>query len=303
MRFKNYSRESFGPRLLAAVPIFLSMLLLSPVAGAQGGRDPDAPDDLAQPPADAVKTATGLVTKVVQPGTGELRPDGNDMVSVHYVGWTPYGAKFQSSYDRGQPGVFNLSTVFPVWREGIQLMVVGEKRRLWVPENLAPPKPPDAPAGAVAGPVVFDVELMGIRPVPNPPESLRTPPQDAQATSSGAYFRRIQEGTGESTPAANDVALMHWTGWTTNGKTFDSTVYRGRPTAFPLERVLAPFADVVREMVEGEKRQIWIPADLAAGQWPGAPRGQLILEVELVKIMPAAVLQKGVPADSGSDSR
>ncbi len=299
MRFENNSRESFGPRLIAAVPIFLSMLLLSAFAGAQTSRDPGAPDDLAQPPEDAVETATGLVTKVVQAGTGAARPDANDMVSVHYVGWTPFGAKFQSSYDRGQPGVFNLSTVFPVWREGIQLMVVGEKRRLWVPEHLAPPKPQDVPSGAV----VFDIELMGIRPVPNPPKSLRKPPEDAEATGSGAHSRRIEEGTGENTPADNDIALMHWTGWTTNGKTFDSTIYRGRPTAFPLDRVLAPFADVVREMVEGEKRQIWIPGHLAAGQWPGAPRGQLIFEVELVRIMPAEVLQSGVPADSGSGSR
>jgi hypothetical protein len=56
-------------------------------------------------------------------------------------------------------------------------------------------------------------------------------------------------------------------------------------------------------MVEGEKRQVWIPADLAAGQWPGAPKGQLVFEVELLKIMPADVLQSAVPAESGSGSR
>ncbi len=301
MRFEN-TRDSFGPRYIAAAPIFLSALLalaalpaLSVPAGAQLAGDANAPKDLTQPPEDAVETASGLVTRVIEAGTGDTRPDPNDMVSVHYVGWTSYGVKFQSSHDLGQPGVFNLTTVFPAWREGIQMMVVGEKRRLWVPEHLAPKSQEVAP-----GPVVFDVELLGIRPVPNPPRRLRKPPPNAQVTSSGAHSRRIAEGTGEAKPAANDVALMEWTGWTTNGVTFDSTVYRGRPTAFPLDRVLAPFADVVREMVEGEKRQIWIPGNLAAGQWPGAPRGQLIFEVELLKIMPAEVLQKGVPVDSSS---
>ena len=300
MRFDEHSHASMGPRQNAAGPAFFLLLLLSPViAGAQSGSDAGAPSDLAEPPADAVKTASGLVTRVIQAGTGTEHPDPNDLVSVHYDGWTQHGAKFQSSHDRGQPGVFNLTTVFPVWREAIQMMVVGEKRRLWVPEHLAPPKPQDAPSGAV----VFDVELLGIRSVPNPPRSFTTPPEDAETTISGAHSRRIAEGTGKSKPGASDVALMEWTGWTTNGVTFDSTVYRGRPTAFPLDKILAPFADVVREMVEGEKRQVWIPADLAAGQWPGAPKGQLVFEVELLKIMPADVLQSAVPAESGSGSR
>lgn len=279
-------------RPLAAA--FLVLLVTAAAAGAQGGRDPDAPDDLLEPPADAEKTPSGLVSKVLQAGTGDLHPDGNDMVSAHYTGWTPYGAKFVSSHDRGQPAVFQLADMFAGWREGLQLMVAGEKRRLWIPAHLAPPNPKTGPRGAV----VFDVELIGIQSIPNLPPGYTEPPPDAVETDSGAFSRRFAEGTGEEKPGPDSVALMHWTGWTTDGKLFESTALRGRPTAFPLDKVLSPFADVVRLMVEGEKRHIWIPGDLAKGQWPGAPEGTLILEVELLKIMTPDVLQPGGEAEA-----
>ncbi len=283
-----------GPRFFRLLPIvFLALLLPALPAGAQGGgRDPDAPDDLLEPPADAERTPSGLVSKVLQEGTGDVRPDANDLVAAHYTGWTPYGARIQSSYDQGQPGTFNLSTlagVFPGWIEGLQLMVVGEKRRLWIPAELAHKNPAQGPRGAV----VFDVELMGIRPIPNLPAGFDRPPEDAAQTESGSFSRRIAEGTGEEKPRADSVALLKWTGWTTDGRVFESTELRGRPTAFPLDKVMSPFADAVRLMVEGEKRHIWIPADLAAGQWPGSPRGMLIFEVELLKIMTPDVLQPG----------
>ncbi len=273
---------------------FLLLLAAATAAGAQEGRDPDAPDDLLEPPADAEKTPSGLVSKVIRTGTGTLHPDSNDLVAAHFSGWTPYGAKFQSSYDKGQPGTFDLSVMFPGWREGLQLMIVGEKRRLWIPAHLAPANPKDGPRGAV----VFDVELLGIRSVANFPADGAEPPPDAARTDSGSFSRRIAEGSGEEKPAPDSVALVHWTGWTTDGETFGSTALRGRPTAFPLDKVMSPFAEAVRLMVVGEKRHIWIPADLAAGQWPEAPEGALIFEVELLKIMTPDVLQPGGEAEA-----
>ena len=141
--------------------------------------------------------------------------------------------------------------------------------------------------------MVLDVELVVVRSIPNLPEGFDRPPEDAEPIASGSFSRRISEGTGEDKPGEDSVALLRWTGWTTDGRVFGSTELRGRPTAFPLDRVMAPFADAVRRMVEGEKRHIWIPGDLAAGQWPGAPQGMLIFEVELLKILTPDVLQPG----------
>jgi peptidylprolyl isomerase len=117
-----------------------------------------APSDVAAPPADATKTSTGLTSKVLTPGTGTRNPKANSRVTVHYSGWTTDGKMFDSSVARGEPIAFGLNQVIPGWTEGVQLMVEGETRRLWIPQNLAYGGRPGAPAGML----VFDVELIRI---------------------------------------------------------------------------------------------------------------------------------------------
>ena len=120
-----------------------------------------APPDVAAPPADAEKTASGLASKVLQAGTGDRHPKPEDTVEVHYTGWTTDGKMFDSSVTRGSPASFPLNGVIKGWTEGLQLMVVGEKRRFWIPAGLAYGETPSRP-GAPAGLLVFDVELLEI---------------------------------------------------------------------------------------------------------------------------------------------
>ena len=82
------------------------------------------------------------------------------MVEVHYTGWRTDGKMFDSSVINKQPARFTLTGVIPGWTEGVQLMVEGEKRRLWIPAKLAYGESP--PPGAPAGTLVFDVELIAI---------------------------------------------------------------------------------------------------------------------------------------------
>jgi peptidylprolyl isomerase len=120
-----------------------------------------APSDVAAPPKDAQKTPSGLASKVVTPGTGKTHPTATQEVTVHYTGWTTDGKMFDSSVARGEPATFPLNQVIKGWTEGVQLMVVGEKRRFWIPANLAygdNPRP-----GAPKGMLVFDVELISIK--------------------------------------------------------------------------------------------------------------------------------------------
>ena len=74
---------------------------------------------------------------MLQPGSGDERPKAADIVEVHYTGWTTDGEMFDSSVTRGEPAKFPLNRVIAGWTEGLQLMVQGEKRRLWIPEELA----------------------------------------------------------------------------------------------------------------------------------------------------------------------
>ncbi len=119
-----------------------------------------APDDVAAPPADATKTASGLAYKTVKPGDGKTHPTAADKVRVHYSGWKTNGEMFDSSYKRNAPAEFPLRGVIKGWTEGVQLMTVGEKARFWIPAELAYGENPGG--GRPGGMLVFDIELLAI---------------------------------------------------------------------------------------------------------------------------------------------
>ena len=121
-----------------------------------------APPDVAAPPADAIKTPSGLASKVLQIGFSNVRPSPTSTVQVHYTGWTTDGCMFDSSVQRGQPTSFPLSgNLIAGWKEAVLLMVVGEKRRFWIPGALAYDN--IARDGAPKGMLVFDIELIGVQ--------------------------------------------------------------------------------------------------------------------------------------------
>jgi len=247
----------------------------------------DTPLDVNAVPADAAKTSTGLAFKVLEAGNGGENPAAADTVSVHYSGWTTDGKLFDSSVERGQPASFPLNRVIKGWTEGLQLMSVGEKRRFWIPAELAYGE--NAGGGRPSGLLVFDVELLSIKAAPKPPEvsvDVAAAPESAVVTESGLASRVIQVGSGSKHPVKSDMVTVHYSGWTTDGQLFDSSVARGEPTSFGLFQVIAGWTEGVQLMVEGETRRFWIPGKLAYGEKPqgGAPAGTLVFDVELIKI-------------------
>lgn len=358
---------------------------------------PETPADVAAAPADAAKTESGLASKVLQAGTGDKKPTDADTVTVHYSGWTTDGKMFDSSVSRGEPTSFPLGGVIAGWTEGLQLMVVGEKRRFWIPEGLAygpvvagsgrpggmlcfdvellgikqAPKPPadtEKTAGGVAykitkesagekpgsdqvitfhvtaktmegdtlqdshtepappsvpldklppelgeifadmkageqrqcwlpqpqapgGFIVADLELISFKdapPAPKAPEDVAAAPDDAVKTESGLSSKVLSAGKGEEKPKATDTVKVHYSGWTTDGKMFDSSVTRGEPAEFPLNGVIKGWTEGVQLMVVGEKRRFWIPEGLAYGPavpGSGRPGGMLVFDIELLEIV------------------
>jgi peptidylprolyl isomerase len=126
----------------------------------EGGLGLDAPDDVAAPPADAEVTPSGLASKLLEPGTGTRRPFPSDTVRVHYSGWQTDGTLFDSSLRRSGPLQVALTGVIAGWTEGLQLMVEGELRRFWIPQDLAYGDNPRE--GQPRGDLTFDVELLEI---------------------------------------------------------------------------------------------------------------------------------------------
>jgi peptidylprolyl isomerase len=240
-----------------------------------------APPNVAKPPADAAKTASGLASIVLQPGTGKTRPAATDMVTVHYSGWTTDGKMFDSSFARNAPSTFPLDRVIKGWGEGVQLMVVGEKRRFWIPQEIAY----NGMAGRPAGMLVFDIELLEFTAPPpppgTPPPDVAAPPKDAKRTASGLAYKSLREGKGGANPTERSTVTVHYTGWTTDGKMFDTSLDSGKPISFPLDGVIAGWTEGLQLMTVGEKMRFWIPERLAyKGERP--PRGMLVFDVELI---------------------
>ncbi len=122
--------------------------------------EPPVPSDVAAPPKDAQVTASGLASKVLVAGRGTEHPTLDSEVTVDYSGWTTDGKMFDSSVKSGKPATFPLNRVIKGWQEGVQLMVVGEKRRFWIPGPLAYDN--STRTGVPKGMLVFDVELLEI---------------------------------------------------------------------------------------------------------------------------------------------
>ncbi len=106
-------------------------------------------------------TASGLQYEVITMGKGP-KPSDTSKVKVHYHGTTPEGKVFDSSVDRGEPITFSLNQVIPGWIEGLQLMPVGSKFMLYIPQELAYGDNPQGDIIEPFMPLVFEVELLGI---------------------------------------------------------------------------------------------------------------------------------------------
>lgn len=135
--------------------------------------------------------------------------------------------------------------------------------------------------------------LSGCREAPPPaavgakipaPSDVAAPPAGSLKTTSGLSTRVLQAGTGTRRPRVSDSVRVHYTGWTTDGQMFDSSVARGEPAEFALNEVIQGWTEGLQMMVEGEKRRFWIPEALAYKGAPGQPAGMLVFDVELIGI-------------------
>jgi FKBP-type peptidyl-prolyl cis-trans isomerase len=246
---------------------------------------PEVPPDVAAPPKDAKKTKSGVFYKVLSKGTGDKKPHSWDRVKVQYSAWTTDGKMFDSSVTKGRPGDYSLEGMMPGWSEGIQTMVVGQKNRFWIPEELAYKGRPGRPSGML----VYETELVEVKEMPEPPptpKDVKAPPKDAKKTEKGVFYKVLKKGTGTAKPTEQSKVKVHYTGWTTDGKMFDSSVTRGKPITFGLDNVIPGWTDGLQQMTVGEKARLWIPEELAYKGKPGRPQGMLVFEVELLEIDP-----------------
>jgi FKBP-type peptidyl-prolyl cis-trans isomerase len=108
----------------------------------------------------------------------------------------------------------------------------------------------DRPAHADEPPTRDAPEPAAEGALPAPPD-VAAAPSDAARTTTGLASKVIRPGTGTVHPGPRDRVTVHYTGWTTDGRMFDSSVTRGEPATFPLDRVIPGWTEGVQLMVEG----------------------------------------------------
>jgi FKBP-type peptidyl-prolyl cis-trans isomerase len=253
------------------------LLALCSIAAA-GVDKPAPPPDLHTPPADAVTAGSGLVTKVLAPGSGTAHPAATDFVHIRYAVWKASNEKLIDSSFNNLPTFVELSKLLTGMREAILSMTPGEKLRAWVPSTLGDKKIAEGDT------YVIDLELIDVVPPPATPPDVAAPPADATVTKSGLAYKILRAGTGTEHPRKSSTVVVNYSGWTTDGRMFDSSVVTGEPSTFPLTAVIPGWREGLQLMTPGELVRFWIPSNLAYGDQKGMPHGMLVFDVELVKV-------------------
>jgi FKBP-type peptidyl-prolyl cis-trans isomerase len=234
------------------------------------------------PPADARKNDAGLAWVVVKEPSGTALPSAGEYVTLDYTGWNAKGEVIDSTAKHPDLRVFALSSLFPGLQQTLSMMKAGEKRRVWIPETLTPKK----------APLVFDVELLEIsRPFDAPPD-VAAPPADAERSKSGLAWKVLKTSPETEHPKATSTVVVDYTGWTTDGRMFDSSVRTGQAAVLGMDAVIPGWQEGLKLMVPGERRRFWVPAKLAYRGDRKMPQGMLVFDVELVRIVPPPVKRR-----------
>lgn len=252
-----------------------------------------APSDVAAPPAGASKLGSGVATRTLRAGSGRVRPSDNDCAEVSFVAWKRDGSLAAASGPHAEPTIQCLSAAIPGVATALASMVAGEKRRVWVPAEFSVVTHMAHHPGRAMhheetprSDLTFDLELIRVLRAPRTPSDLRTPPRTAYRTPSGVVIQMLKPGSGTGHPSMDSRVKLNYTGWTVDGKVFESTMISEHPATFLLGTALPGWREALPHMRPGEKARIWIPADLAYGDHPAnplLPAGLLVYDMELVE--------------------
>ena len=232
-------------------------------------------------------TPSGLKFKLLSEGNGE-KADSGDIVEVNYTGKLTNDTVFDSSYKRDKPFTFKLGEghVIKGWDEGIAMMNVGDKAELTIPANLGYGERAVGPIPANST-LIFDVELLKVT---KPPKPFDVKGKDTLSTADGLKYIMVKSNPDGTPVQKGDSVEVHYTGYFTNGKIFDSSYNRGEPLKFKvgMGQVIKGWDEGLMLLKKGEKARLLVPYQLAYGEkgYPGAipPKSDLIFDVYIVGI-------------------
>lgn len=279
----------FSKKTVASIAFLAATLLPAAVPAAAQIEPPreqepefPVPDDVAGPPEDAVRTASGLAWRLIgEPAEQIERPGPLDMVDVRYTAWTTDGELFDTT-EVDQQSRIRVSGGRPGFEEAVQLLSVGETGRFWVPKEIAYAERVEKAAGML----VFDLTLVGITRGPERPANLEAPPENALRIDSGLAWIVLAEGQKDEEPPGEEATvLVQYSNWTTDGELLDSTLHRGEPRALTMNLVAEGFRETFGMMVPGERRLVWLPPELTEFEGRRVYDETVVFDLELLSYM------------------
>ncbi len=286
-----YGEEGYGP-VPGNETISFQLELLHVREPSLPERDvPDAEPGVADPEEALHKetTASGVLVAVLEAGDGQVLRE-NMLVHMHYTGFLDDDTQrvFDSSYDREEPVSFILgrNMVIPGWDEALPGLHAGDRARLWVPHEMAYGREGRGPIPPKTD-LIFDIELLDVEEV-SEPEPFNVAGRDTLKTESGLQYILVEEGDGELPPAGS-VLAVHYTGYLSDGRIFDSSVQRSEPLRFVLgsDQVIRGWDEAFALLSKNARARLIIPPHLGygeSGSGPIPPGETLVFDVEVIDI-------------------
>lgn len=251
---------------------------------------PAIPDNVGKPPDNAVKLPSGTKFVSVRPGTSKdkLRPFDN--VTFNYTAWDADGRMIDSTETRKHAVTTPPYKQSAAMTEMLTALTAGERGRFWVDAEKMTSGGAPLPGGQ-KGVLCYELDIAQVvkaeHEPPLPPPDVAKPPDGVKKSPKGVFYRVLKPGSGKDPrhPGPTDTVKVHYTGWTTDGRMFDSSMLRGEPAMFNLQSVVAGWTDGIPMMTVGDRVRFWIPEALAYKGAPGKPQGMLVFDVELLEIV------------------
>lgn len=231
----------------------------------------------SQAPANAIESASGMqywVLQAAKPGAAKIKPD---FFEYRVTLWIKNEAGKLTAQESGvmRANFKTLAKKSPAIARAALLSPLGETRRWWfsLPGNSAQSQ-------------IIDLTVLGnVNPAPAPSD-VAAIPANANRTASGLAYRVLKKANGVGHPGLKSVITIDYSGWTPNGKLFDSSLTRGEKAVFPLSSLISGWKEGLTLMSPGDTYRFWIPGHLAYDSIPNSngPKGMLVFDVTLYSI-------------------
>ena len=255
----------------------------------------------------AKPTESGLYFINIRDGKGKT-PVNGDVVEINFKVMLMDGTVLFDSWQENRPVQFEFGRRFDTKGlvEGISQMRKGQVAHLIVPSSLAFGEFGRQGLIEPYSTLLYDVEILDIKSQDdvkkekirqmalNKKQSETFLANNANADGvvvlpSGLQYKVLQSGDGDS-PSASSRVRVHYHGTLIDGRTFDSSYERGKPSEFAVNGVIKGWTEALQLMKTGDKWKLFIPSELAYGESPRPggiiePNMALIFDVELIEIV------------------